>query len=146
MENASKALLIAAAILIAIILITLGIYVLNQGSEVVKSNNLSEVEIMQFNEKFTSFEGTNVKGSQVNSLLTRVVQNNVANTEDTSKQVTVDATAATEWQSGTKPTGKQVSASYAKALTGKTYKVTCDVDQKTGLVTKVTIATPSTGE
>lgn len=145
MENASKALLIAAAILIAIILITLGIYVLNQGSEVVKSNNLSEVEIMQFNEKFTSFEGTNVKGSQVNSLLARVVQNNVANTEDTSKQVTVNVTA-TDWQSGTKPTEKQVSASYAKALTGKTYNVTCDVDQKTGLVTKVTIANSGTSE
>ncbi len=142
MENASKALLIAAAILIAIILITLGIYILNQGSEVVKSNNLSEVEIMQFNEKFSTFEGTNVKGSQVNSLLTRIVQNNVANQEDTSKQVKVEVTSS-NWQSGTKPTGAQATSGYAKAQTGKTYKVTCTPNEKTGLITDIKIEDPS---
>lgn len=141
MENASKALLIAAAILIAIILITLGIYILNQGSEVVKSNNLSEVEIMQFNEKFSTFEGTNVKGSQVNSLLTRIVQNNVANQEDKSKQVKVDV-KATNWQGDNKPKDAQATSGYDKAQTGKTYKVTCTPDDKTGLITTITIEDP----
>lgn len=141
MENASKALIIAGAILLAILIISLGIFIFNQASEVTKSSNLSEVEILNFNEKFTSFEGTNVKGSEVNSLLTRIVQNNVANQEDTSKQVEVSVTA-TNWQEGNKPTGKQTGSGYSKALTGKTYVVVCDLDGKTGLVTKITISDP----
>ena len=102
MENASKALIIAGAILLAILIISLGIMIYNQASGVVNNNAMSEVEISSFNQKFTQFEGTNVKGSQVNSLLTQIVQNNVANQEDKSKQVAINVTA-TNWQ-GNKPT------------------------------------------
>ncbi len=141
MENASKALIIAGAILLSILIISLGIFIFNQASEVTKSSNLSEVEILNFNEKFTSFEGTNKKGSEVNSLLTRIVQNNVANQEDTSKQVEVSVTA-TNWQ-GDVPSGKPTNST-TKAQTGKTYSVTCELDPKSGLVTKVTIADSAT--
>ena len=41
MENASKALIIAGAILISIVLITLGVVILGQGQEVVNSSNSS---------------------------------------------------------------------------------------------------------
>lgn len=137
MENASKALLIAGAILLAILIISLGIIIFNQGNEIARSNNLTEIEILQFNEKFTSFEGTNVRGSQVNSLLNRIVQSNVANQEDASKQVEVSVTSS-NWQ-GTAPSGKPVNST-TKAQTGKTYNVACTTDSKTGLVTKVTIS------
>ena len=40
MENASKALLIAGAILIAIVLITFGVIILGQGSEIINSSSL----------------------------------------------------------------------------------------------------------
>lgn len=40
MENASKALIIAGAILISIVLITLGVVILGQGQEVVNSSNM----------------------------------------------------------------------------------------------------------
>ena len=139
MENASKALIIAGAILLAILIISLGIFIFNQASEVTKSNNLSDVEILNFNEKFTSFEGTNVRGSEVNSLLTRVVQNNVANQEDASKQVAINVTAS-NWQ-GTKPSANSKPVqSTTKAQTGKTYEVSCATDSKTGLVSTITIA------
>ena len=39
MENATKALIIAASILIAIVLITLGVFVLGQGTTMVKENS-----------------------------------------------------------------------------------------------------------
>lgn len=138
MENASKALIIAGAILLAILIISLGIFVFNQASEVTKSSNLSEVEVLQFNEKFTSFEGTNVKGSEVNSLLTRIVQNNVANQEDKSKQVKLSV-ESNNWQGTVPPKGKEPVNTTTKAQTGKTYSVNCEIDGKTGLVTHINI-------
>lgn len=143
MENASKALIIAGAILLAILIISLGIMIYNQASGVVNNNAMSEVEISSFNQKFTQFEGTNVKGSQVNSLLTQIVQNNVANQEDKSKQVKIEVSSS-NWQ-GTVPTKDSAPVnSTTKAQSGKTYKVTCDLDSKTGLVTKVKIEDAST--
>lgn len=139
MENASKALIIAGAILLAILIISLGIYIFTQASEITKSNNLSEVEILNFNERFTSFEGENVRGGEVNSLLNRVVQNNVANQTDESKQVEIKVTAGTAWQSTTLPSGKPTTST-TKAQTGKTYKVECHTDSKTGLVDYITIS------
>lgn len=143
MENASKALIIAGAILLAILIISLGIYIFNQASQITKSNNLSEVEVLNFNEKFTSFEGSNVRGSEVNSLLTRVVQNNVANQDDPSKQVkvTITATANTKWK-GTPPAAAKTTPpvnSISNALTGVTYNVTYGTDSNTGLVNMITI-------
>ena len=138
MENASKALIIAGAILLAILIISLGIMIYNQASGVVNNNAMSEVEISSFNQKFTQFEGTNVKGSQVNSLLTQIVQNNVANQEDKSKQVKIEV-GSNNWQ-GTVPGKDSIPVnSTTKAQSGKTYKVTCVLDSKTGLVTKVKI-------
>ena len=142
MENASKALIIAGAILLAILIISLGIMIYNQAAGVVNSNAMSEVEISTFNQKFMQYEGTNVKGANVNSLLEQIVQNNVTNQTDTSKQVEVNVTAnASNWQ-GTVPSGKPITAT-TKAMTGKTYKVQCSTNSKSGLVDKVTISDPT---
>lgn len=139
MENASKALIIAGAILLAILIISLGIFIFNQASEVTKSSNLSEVEVLQFNEKFTSFEGSNKRGNEINSLLSRVVQNNLANKDDKSKQVNVKITSNGCWQSDDNlPTGA-ITEITSKAQTGKTFTVSCKLDQKTGLVTDIII-------
>ena len=75
MENASKALIIAGAILLSILIITLGIAVFGQASGVVNNNAMSEVEVTTFNTKFTQYEGTTVRGAQVNALLNQIVQN-----------------------------------------------------------------------
>ena len=143
MENASKALIIAGAILLAILIISLGIMIYNQASGVVNNNAMSEVEISSFNQKFTQFEGTNVKGSQVNSLLTQIVQNNVANQEDKSKQVKIEVSSS-NWQGNVPEKDSVPVNSTTKAQSGKTYKVTCELNNKTGLVTKVKIADAST--
>ena len=144
MENASKALIIAGAILLAILIISLGIMIYNQASGVVNNNAMSEVEISSFNQKFTQFEGTNIKGSQVNSLLSEIIQNNVANQEDSSKQVKVtieNLTVNTNWQTQLPDTSKAVvqSSDLGKAMTGKTYTITCSTDSKSGLVNSIKI-------
>ena len=53
MENASKALIIAGAILLAILLISLGIMIFNQAQSVVDGSGMSEAELSTFNSKFT---------------------------------------------------------------------------------------------
>lgn len=49
----------------------------------------TDVEINVFNEKFTQYEGKEVKGSIVRALIQQVVSNNAGNTDDEVMQVTV---------------------------------------------------------
>lgn len=77
MENASKALIIAGAILLAIVIISLGLIVVNNTRETIQNSNLSEQEIQNFNSKFTSYEGT-INASQVNTLIQQVISTNQA--------------------------------------------------------------------
>lgn len=137
MENASKALIIAGAILLSILIISLGIMIFGQAEGVIDSNAMDEVAVTTFNQKFLQYEGNNVRGANVNSLLQTVVQNNLQNSEDTSKQITVSVSAS-DWNTGTKPSGKITSIG-AKASTGKSYKVTFTTDSKSGYITGVKI-------
>ena len=77
MENATKALLIAAAVLIAILIISLGLVVYNMASETIGAVDFSSQEVTAFNDKFTQYEGSNVRGSQVNALIKTVMQSNM---------------------------------------------------------------------
>ena len=72
MENASKALIIAGAILLAILLITLGIYIFQQAQSTVNNSGMSQAEIQTFNSQFTKYEGEKIKGSAVKSLIQEV--------------------------------------------------------------------------
>ena len=145
MENASKALIIAGAILLAILLISLGIMVFRQASGVVDSNAMDEVAVSSFNQKFQQYAGENVRGSNVNALINSVVQNNLTNAADESKQVKIvgaSLTVGTNWK-GSTPSGEakeQTSTSKTgTALTGKSYKVECTPDPKSGYITTITI-------
>ena len=82
MENASKALIIAGAILLAIVIISLGLIVVNNVRDVTDNTNLSEQEIQSFNAKFIAYEGDNVSGSRVNSLIQQVISTNQASQSD----------------------------------------------------------------
>lgn len=93
MENASKALIIAGAILLSILIISLGILIFSQAQDTINSVNMSEQEIMAFNNKFTPYEGKNIRGSQVNALVQAVVTNNQSaadNGETPTKGITID--------------------------------------------------------
>lgn len=142
MENASKALIIAGAILLAILIISLGIMIYQQASGVVNNNAMSEVDINSFNQKFLQYTGTNVRGAQVNALLNQIQTNNVTYQDDSSRQVTVDTKGATKWNGNdNKPTGNLVgTGSYTKANTGATYNVDYTINSKTGLIDKITIS------
>ena len=80
MENASKALLIAGAILICIVLISVGMLVLNSTTDV--TDQVGDITTSQaaqsFNSNFTGYAGTQ-KGSSVRQLLGAIATNNQTN-------------------------------------------------------------------
>ena len=96
MENASKALIIAGAILLAILLISLGIFIFSQAQDTVNNSGMSQAEVTAFNNKFLKYEGIQ-KGSVVKSLLNDVAAiNNDENNKSAgvSIQVTTDINEA----------------------------------------------------
>ncbi len=138
MENASKALIIAGAILLAILIISLGIMIYNQASGVVNNNSMTEVEVTTFNQKFEQYLGSNVRGANVKSLINAVNTNNMS-TDDTSKQVTLIGGNNKITITGGKTTGDYK----ATIETGSTYKVEVTNDNtgmtKGGLISSITI-------
>ena len=76
MENASKALIIAGAILLAILLISLGIMIFNQAQDTVNNSGMSQAEKTAFNNKFLKYEGEKQKGSVVKSLINEIIASN----------------------------------------------------------------------
>ena len=78
MENASKALIIAGAILLSILIIALGIFVFNAAKGAVKTDQLDATEKATFNDPISQYEG-NVQGSSVKSLLSHLISNAGAN-------------------------------------------------------------------
>ena len=94
MENASKALIIAGAILISIVLITLGVVILGQGQEVVNSSNMDAQAISSFNSQFTQYEGDSVTGSRVNTLINAVISSNTVSNRDGEVNKLINITVA----------------------------------------------------
>ena len=123
MENASKALIIAGAILLSILIISLGIMIFNQASGVVNNNAMTEVEVNSFNQKFEQYFGTKVRGANVKALFTAVDTNNRANADDSGKQVEI--------------TGIQ---NKNEISTGKTYNVNATNHTSGGLISQINIS------
>ena len=128
MENASKALIIAGAILLTILIISLGIMIYNQASGVVNNNAMTEVEVTSFNQKFEQYLGENVRGANVNSLLNAIKTNNMS-TDDASKKISITGACGTD------------ASAYTKADTGSTYKVEVPTNGYTtgGLISQIKI-------
>ena len=69
MENASKALIIAGAILLAILIIGLGVYIYRQAAGVIDTGTMDQLVVSQFNAQFEPYLGNNVSGSNVKQLI-----------------------------------------------------------------------------
>lgn len=139
MENASKALIIAGAILLAILIIALGVYLLNGASETAKKmGDMSDLEIQRFNSKFEMYEGTNIPSANVKELIDTVRTHNNANADDVTKQVDISVGTASE---DVKVRDSKVSVSYAKLKqelkAGYTYTVTIGHTEGIGTVGQV---------
>lgn len=130
MENASKALIIAGAILLAILIISLGIMIYNQAAGVVNNNSMTEVEVTTFNQKFEQYLGENVRGANVNSLINAVNTNNMS-TDDATKHVKLIGGEIKE---------NEEKGTYMKNMqTGSTYNVKVQKYTKGGLISEIAI-------
>lgn len=128
MENATKALLIAAAILVAILIISLGLAVYNKAANATDSADLSQAQVQAYNEKFLKYEGTSKRGSEVNALLETVLNHNMT-VADASQKITVN---------GTPGLNSDATSITTRAATSKLYSVTCTRDAS-GLVNEITV-------
>jgi len=86
MENASKALIIAGAILLAILIISLGMMVLSNATGLLKNGGMDKAGVQAFNETFLKYDG-NKKGSEIRSLVSEVMSNN--NSDEASDETRV---------------------------------------------------------
>lgn len=136
MENATKALLIAAAVLITILVISLGVVIYTKASEAVDGAiDMSEYQIKQFNEKFLKYQGKNVSGSDVNAMLQTVFNhNNAQPTADTCVEVTDSINS-----SATIAKSNTITSAPNKVNIGARYSITITVDTKTKLVKTIAI-------
>ena len=143
MENASKALIIAGAILLAIAIIGIGMLVFRGASETAESaGDITPQQIETYNQTFLNYEGVK-NGSQVKNLCDAVRRHNVTAT-DPSKEVSLiegvaqDISAPTK--TGTKgTTSGEINTIKGKILSGRQYTVSLGFDPDTGRITQVGI-------
>lgn len=78
MENASKALIMAASVLIAIVIIGALVLMFNSLSSYQQTNTQGtrETQVVEFNSQYETYNRKNVRGSDLYSLLNRVVDYN----------------------------------------------------------------------
>ena len=81
MENASKALIIAGAVLVSILLITFGVMIMSStgGTQDTVKQQTDSMAIQTFNSQFLQYEGTQKSAEQVRQLLSSVKASNGAN-------------------------------------------------------------------
>lgn len=139
MENASKALIIAGAILISILLISVGILVMQSANSVTSrmEGEMDTTAIRAFNAKFENYVGTR-RGSSIKALISDVSASNVSNPDD---HVKIKFNNGTETDSETEFSSIQRSV---KSTARYTIEVT---KNNLGLVNLITITeeTASTG-
>ena len=78
MENASKALVIAGAIILVIVLITLGYNVIKNNTDIINKGNTNQAEIEAFNAEFEPFIGNNKRAADVKNLYSKIIAKNAA--------------------------------------------------------------------
>lgn len=147
MENASKALIIAGAILISIVLIAIGVLIVNniQGTVDTTVEGMTAQEKQVFNSKFESYESNNQTPSNVKALLSAVISHNA--TMDDSKSETRKVGIVSQVTG--KTFAKSVKADDLSGLrsainSGNRYTVTLSYDGKSGLIQTITITTNTT--
>lgn len=137
MENASKALIIAGAILLSILLIGLGVMIFTSAKDVTDSMNMNDQAIQAFNSKFEAYEGTSVSGTDVRALIDLVRTHNNSYSEDVSRQVNIKASAASETGDRTDAVAAQYSTLKSAVKSAYKYTVTITYNAKSGLVDEI---------
>ena len=135
MENASKALIIAGAILLAILIIGLGIFIYRQAANTVSDTGMDQLSIQQFNGQFENYIKTNVSASNVRALLDTVSSNNA--TSETKVTVKWKTNMPTDVVEDSLVTKDQLSSAVKYNVTDNSKT------SKTGLITEIYVSIAS---
>ncbi|MCF0124324.1 MAG: hypothetical protein HUJ68_00940 [Clostridia bacterium] len=135
MENASKALIIAGAILLSILLISLGIAIYTQAQSTVNNNSMSDAEISAFNERFTKYEGQAVSGTQVKALINEAISLNANAKNNEYITIKVGGTPVTNTNSN----GATAESPTSGVLTNKSYTVVVKTYDKSGRISVIEV-------
>ena len=120
MENASKALIIAGAILISILIISLGVLVYNNASSTVSKAKLDSQEAKAHNSSFESYFGTDVTSTEVKNLLSEIRTNNLTASRN-EESATIGVYFASKNYSGAKVSGIENDAMNPNTVTKTTF-------------------------
>ena len=84
MENASKALLMAAGVLIAILVVALVVYAFNNMSNTMQNDLTAQQEkqLAEFNTEFASYDRDGLTGFDMISLVNKVIDYNILNAQE----------------------------------------------------------------
>lgn len=94
MENATKALTMAASVLIAIMVIALIYLLVNKLSEVSKQDEmqLKAEQTAEFNKEFESYEKPLMRGTEVITVINKAINNNQRYIDEQNNQIHVEVT------------------------------------------------------
>lgn len=144
MENASKALIIAGAILLSIAIIGVGMFVYNSVSKTITdSADMSQQEIDTYNQDFLVYEGVR-NGTQVKQLCRSIRSHNTKNQADPSKQIILmngtapDPNPAPTQTGASGTTTAEINTIKNSILSGRQYTVSLGYDSS-GRITTVGI-------
>ena len=140
MENASKALIIAGAILISILLIGVGMMVYSgaQGGIDQAIAQMSSTEKDMYNQNFTRYQGSRVTGSNVRALIGNIISSNNTNQDIDGKIVSIKGDKTIEATSEAL-NANEMSKYRTEINTGATYTVNVEYNDATGFVEAVEI-------
>ena len=136
MENASKALIIAGAILLSILIIGLGMFIYQQAAGAMSGANLDPQKAHAYNQEFKNYEGT-ISGSNARALYESIAAHNRVNTDDYSQQITLTI-SSTDLTGGIYEPTAAATMDTNTLKAGQTYFVTFDYN-KSGYITKCNI-------
>ena len=150
MENASKALIIAGAILLSILIIAIGMYIYTSSHNSISEagSQISEQEKTSFNQQWNTYEGAQ-GGNNVKALLQKVIGNCNTNAQEEQRLVDVFCSRAKSTGLGHRSINVGVdNIEYSiQELTWlrnlievrHTYYVQLEYDPQTSLVSKIVI-------
>ena len=142
MENASKALIIAGSIILAVLIIVLGMYFYNQAVGIGKNINMTEYEIQSYNSKFINYEGK-VSGTKARELCDVLKQHNLANSTNKGTGIVVyynqnyDSSQSFTAVTAYAGLNTQVDSVKQNLGTGKFYEIILIYDSSRGIVSAI---------
>lgn len=139
MENASKALIIAGAILLSILIIGLGMMIFQKAQGAMEGAGLDTEKVNAYNSKFEDYEGT-CSGTNARALCDLVRSHNNANVDDVSRQILIATSGEPRKTAGEDAvTTETINTVKTSLKAGKTYTVTLGYDTKSGYVVGISI-------